>query len=1132
MRDVRRRRGATIGICVLSMLGSAALASPGDLDPSFGTGGVVSTNFSTFQSQSDDVVLLPDGRFVTGGSRWKGGDNDMALVRYQADGTVDPSFGASGVATASVGTASDYAQALTRQSDGKLVAAGWGTVSGTARFALARFLADGALDASFGDQGTVSTAVQSGGSEVYAVIQQTDGKIVAAGRARTNVSNFVALARYNADGTLDPGFGSGGTVAQPIGTRGGTAFAVAQQSDGKLVIAGAVTPPATSGTDIFVIRYAADGTLDATFGSGGIVTTPVAAGTGVDVATAMILQPDGKVVVGGYTAGTGGAQDLVLVRYQSNGALDAGFGSGGIVVRDLGTIEDRATALARQSDGKLLVAGYTATTLAAARFAALRFNANGTIDTGFGSGGVVTTDIVAGGFDIPAAAALQPDGRLLVVGSAYLDVQQCVAVRYTAAGALDATFGSGGVVITGVGASDDFGRAVARQSDGKLLVAGTTYANYAYQFALARYHPDGAPDGTFGNGGRVTTAPGIGGHNWFYAVTQQSDGKIVAVGHTYPTNNFNLVAMRYTAAGILDTTFNGTGYVSLAIGASTDGYAVLQQPDGKLVIAAQTWVTSGTYAFTLVRLNGTGALDSTFGTGGIVTTQLDALAGARALVRQPDGKLVAAGWSPNGSDRDFTLVRYHVNGALDASFGSGGIVRTNLGAVNERANALVLQSDGKLVAAGYSGSSTDTDFALARYDANGALDASFGSGGIVRTSFGAGLNQVAGLVVQGDGKLVASGWTPAGSDSDHALARYNADGSLDPTFGNDGTLVAALGDAGGADAASGLVLQPDGRLVTASSLTSDGDLNLGLIRFEGQVCGDGIPQSGEECDDGNRNTGDGCAANCTLEPTPTITPTATLTHTATASATAVDTVTRTATATAVDTATSTATATPEDTASGTPTRTATAEATATTTPSATVTESRTATATETATGSPSATPTETPTATPTASLCDAAPREGCRGAGAGLLLLKTSGSGKLMWKWTRGDATAAADFGDPRGATGFALCLYAQDSVLAALPIDPDPLAWRLSSHGYSYRAAAGSTAAIRQAVLRAGETTRARILLRGGAPALMPGSLPLPGPLLVAQLVNRDTGTCWESRFAPADLTRNRTDGFKARRR
>jgi uncharacterized delta-60 repeat protein len=271
----------------------------------------------------------------------------------------------------------------------------------------------------------------------------------------------------------------------------------------------------------------------------------------------------------------------------------------------------------------------------------------------------------------------------------------------------------------------------------------------------------------------------------------------------------SLVLLGEGAPGDLNPTFGVGGKVTTDFGNADAAFALVLQPDGKLVAAGHSiTLEAQTANFALARYLPAGSLDPTFGAGGLVTTDLGGFDAAFALVLQPDSKLVAAGRScQEGTPCDFVLARYLPDGSLDGSFGVGGKVTTDV-ELRGQVNALVLQPDGKLVAAGetFDGPS---DFVLARYLPDGSLDGSFGVGGKVTTDFGS-FDFVSALVFQPDGKLVAAG----DSGVSFALARYLPDGRLDPTFGVGGLVTTDFGnfDDGGARA---LVLQPDGNLVAA-----------------------------------------------------------------------------------------------------------------------------------------------------------------------------------------------------------------------------------------------------------------------------------------------------------------------------
>jgi uncharacterized delta-60 repeat protein len=340
----------------------------GTLDRTFGTGGRVTTDFGGGE-QATALVVQADGKLVAAGLTHTDAGEDFALARYRRDGTLDPNFGVGGKVTTDFAGGADAALALVVQADGKLVAAGLmndGTAD--ADFALARYRPNGTLDPSFGTGGRVVTDL--GAYDVAHALVVQDGRLVAAGLTFTGdfaTGNF-ALARYRQDGTLDPSFGSGGKVTTDFAGSFDEARALVVQ-DGKLVAGGTAFTGTTS--DFALARYRQDGTLDPTFGTGGKVTTDVSRGAfgGDDLISALAVQ-DGKLVAAGFAFP--GTFDFALARYRQGGALDATFGTGGTVTTDFARGEDRAEALVVQ-DGKLVAAGSTRSASGGQRFALARY---------------------------------------------------------------------------------------------------------------------------------------------------------------------------------------------------------------------------------------------------------------------------------------------------------------------------------------------------------------------------------------------------------------------------------------------------------------------------------------------------------------------------------------------------------------------------------------------------------------------------------------------------------------------------------------------------------------------------------------------------------------------------------------
>ncbi len=395
------------------------------------------------------------------------------------------------------------------------------------------------------------------------------------------------------------------------------------------------------------------------------------------------------------------------------GTLDAAFGAAGIVSAPVGTGDAVIQSIAIQTDGKIVAAGYS---FAASNheFALARFNADGSLDAGFGTNGKVTTPI--GTYGVAYAVAVQTDGKIVAVGQGYSGSTYVFALaRYNADGTLDTGFGTNGKVLTPIGAADSYAYAVALQTDGRIVAAGQSYTGSGYSFALARYNPDGTADAGFGTNGIVVTA--IGSYDAVNGLVIQSDGKIIAAGYSDNGSQYVFALARYNSSGTLDASFgqNNNGKVMTPIGSKDDeAYAVAIQADGKIV--ATGYSNGGTCdLFALVRYNADGTLDTGFGTNGNVTTGLGSSDQSRAVGIQDDGRIVAAGYSYTGSEYVFALVRYNVNGTLDAGFGTDGKVLTAIGSYDDEINAIAIQSDAKIVVGGYSQTASNEHFALARY---------------------------------------------------------------------------------------------------------------------------------------------------------------------------------------------------------------------------------------------------------------------------------------------------------------------------------------------------------------------------------------------------------------------------------
>jgi uncharacterized delta-60 repeat protein len=398
-------------------------------------------------------------------------------------------------------------------------------------------------------------------------------------------------------------------------------------------------------------------------------------------------------------------------------------------------------------------------------------------------------------------------------------------VAHGAPGGLDPSFGAGGRVVTDFNLSTDIANAVALQADGKLVVVGTTYTDNDYSdedFAIARYNPDGSIDTSFGTNGRVTTDfPGLAAVA--SSVLVQPDGKILVAGGAFPLFTFlgNFELARYNPDGSLDTGFGDGGIVTTVFPHGSYAFALTLQPDDRIIAAGTDYVDFSSEAnsdtdFAIARYEADGSPDSSFGSGGQVSTDFERLNDdAFAVLIRPDGRIVVVGSSRDRlTDYDFAAARYLANGQLDPAFGAGGKVSTDFARGFDRARTAALQPDGSIVAAGFAirTSGIHENFAAVRYLPDGALDTAFGGDGKVQVSFGSCCQFASRALLQGDGRIVLVGFADSeSSDSDFLLARLNANGALDPSFGTGGRVRTSFGDLNGG--AYGAALQPDGRIV-------------------------------------------------------------------------------------------------------------------------------------------------------------------------------------------------------------------------------------------------------------------------------------------------------------------------------
>ena len=609
----------------------ARLNADGTLDFSFlatGSGANLAVN---------SAALKSDGKIVIGGrfSSINGATRNH-IARLNSDGSLDTSFLAAGS-----GINGDIFS-LALQSDGKTVIGGFFTsVNGTARNGIARLNSDGTTDTSF-------LAAGSGvNNSVFAVAVQSDGRVVIAGLfTNVNGTERNGAARLNADGNLDTSFMATGSGADaPL-------YALALQSDGKIVIGGAFTN--FSGTARNgIARLNANGTVDTAF---------LASGSGVNnIVRSTAIQSDGKILLGGAFTTVNGAVRAGIARLDSIGNLDtAGVGVG----------RNDVTVLAVQSDGRILIGGTFVNFNGTARNRIARLNGDGTLDTTFlASGPGANGDV--------SALALQADGRI-VIGGIFTNVNGIARnriARLNTDGTLDTAFMSAG---TG---ADSVVRKIAVQADNKILVAGSfTNIDGTPRNGIARLNTNGTLDNSF-------LSSGTGANGPVFTLAVQSDGKILIGGDftSFNGTSRNRFA-RLNSDGTLDTAFLSTG-----TGANDQVFALTLQSDGKVLIGGFFTTVNNATRSRIARLNTDGTLDAAF-----LATAAGANYSVRAIAVQPDGRIVIGGefGNYNGAYRG-NIARVKSDSSLDETF-----INFNSGA-NGRVNAIGLQSDGKVIVGGF-----------------------------------------------------------------------------------------------------------------------------------------------------------------------------------------------------------------------------------------------------------------------------------------------------------------------------------------------------------------------------------------------------------------------------------------------
>jgi uncharacterized delta-60 repeat protein len=529
----------------------------GSPDNTYDNDGIATTNIET--DFVNGIALQPDGKLVVCGRVFLAADPPLKFlsVRFTTSGALDPTYNGTGwVSTRVAPIGVSGAAAALIQSDGKIVLAGFNEDLPDADMALARYTTTGALDPTFDIDGLLTVELGNTSERAAKIALQPDGKIVAVGDSFSAGFLDATLERFNANGTIDTSFGSQGSVAIHFPDENSWASDVEIQADGKIVVA----VNSFEHGKYIVARFDSTGDLDSTFGNAGIAVVQVGATN--DVVYDLAIQADGKIVAAGGSFDT--TSDNSLIRLNSNGSPDTSFGSMGKVRIPDGDLSQVIRSIAIDGSGRIYAAAgnLSGSSTGNTQFTVMRLSSTGSLDPTFG-GGIVHTPFTSQGF--ATALALQNDGKVVVAGMGW---EAYPLARYNTNGSLDTSFDGDGKVVTPIqpGAFCEL-RGLVIQPNGKIVVAGTFPDVLKTDASILRYNSDGTPDASFGTGGKVVTALSSIS-NWFQSLVIRPNGKLVAGGASSNGMNYDFTLAQYigdAASNRSPFDFDGDGKTDIGI---------------------------------------------------------------------------------------------------------------------------------------------------------------------------------------------------------------------------------------------------------------------------------------------------------------------------------------------------------------------------------------------------------------------------------------------------------------------------------------------------------------------------------------------------------------------------------------
>lgn len=692
----------------------------------------------------------------------------------QNAGELDANFGNQGIVKTNLWNASFNVKSHAVLSDGKTIVAGEIDNGTNPRGFVLRLLANGTLDTSFGDQGKAIHPFING---INVVKIQADGKILVG----SSYNNDIAIARYLTNGTLDTGFAFDGTYyntsAGEFDFPSHEVIDLEIQSDNKIV--GLTTSYLSNANKFRLFRLNTNGIIDNTlnvndnFGDS-------------DFPVALSIQSDGRMIVNGYYY-NGSTPTIFIARYTANGSADTSFNTTGRRAFSISnTTAVNVTDLLLQSDGKIIMSGKYFSNGNALFL--IRMNTNGSFDTTFSGDGFQGASINVQ-FGSAGKIALQSDGKIVQMDSFYnstTENEDMLLVRYTANGELDNTFFNGGSGFTL--AFNSLGDKVGCMSivNNKLFISGNTETSIVdNNMAFARYNLNTfTADNSFGTNGLQQLNIAFPTYEEVIQSAVQSDNKVVVLTKVYINNLFFNGLQRFNENGTLDTSFGSNGKIALGF-YFTEFDAIAVDNANNIILSGYQSLSSGM----VLRITPAGALDTTFGNQGITYFEedLDFLPRINSIKIAPNNKIVLGGGNVVNDIIDYLLIRVNSNGTLDTTFGNNGISLVGLNNVSEIINDIEILSDNKIVAVGRTNENFANDYqaVILKFNSVGLLDPTFNGNGKYLTERPVDFFMKGDLAVQNNGKLLV---TFESLFDNFILYRLNSNGTIDSTFGAGGVV--------------------------------------------------------------------------------------------------------------------------------------------------------------------------------------------------------------------------------------------------------------------------------------------------------------------------------------------------------